>query len=209
VQPGWYDDPQVPGQVRWFDGAQWTQHIRPAQQTQSFPAPEAGGGGGWHGPTGGGPGWQTGPPAGPAPKAGTSIGKKIAIGAGVGLAAIVLLGALASGGDGGQTNTALEQPTAVDDNAVDLGAMTCDAAAEEAVTISANSGDLTTKLLKVREPAVVEDNRADLQQPSGTGDVLVMACEGVGVWEDGSNDRVRIEVSLDADQDVFVFYESL
>ncbi len=30
VPAAWYDDPHVPGQVRYFDGAQWTQHTAPA-----------------------------------------------------------------------------------------------------------------------------------------------------------------------------------
>jgi Protein of unknown function (DUF2510)/Domain of unknown function (DUF4190) len=28
--PGWYNDPQAPGTVRYFDGASWTQHVAPA-----------------------------------------------------------------------------------------------------------------------------------------------------------------------------------
>lgn len=28
--PGWYPDPQVPGQRRWWDGHQWTAHVGPA-----------------------------------------------------------------------------------------------------------------------------------------------------------------------------------
>ena len=30
VQAGWYADPQVAGQIRYWDGAQWTEHVRPA-----------------------------------------------------------------------------------------------------------------------------------------------------------------------------------
>ncbi len=30
VQAGWYDDPQMPGQQRWFDGTQWTDHTQTA-----------------------------------------------------------------------------------------------------------------------------------------------------------------------------------
>ncbi|WP_072804108.1 DUF2510 domain-containing protein [Rhodococcoides yunnanense] len=29
VAPGWYADPQNPGQRRWFDGAQWTDSTTP------------------------------------------------------------------------------------------------------------------------------------------------------------------------------------
>jgi len=30
VQPGWYADPTVPGQLRWWDGQQWSPHVSPA-----------------------------------------------------------------------------------------------------------------------------------------------------------------------------------
>jgi hypothetical protein len=33
--PGWYPDPSVPGTVRWWDGAQWSEHRAPAP----MPAP--------------------------------------------------------------------------------------------------------------------------------------------------------------------------
>jgi uncharacterized protein YbjQ (UPF0145 family) len=29
VAPGWYPDPQAPGQVRYWDGAAWTEHVQP------------------------------------------------------------------------------------------------------------------------------------------------------------------------------------
>ena len=39
--PGWYADPQVPGQQRYWDGAQWTEHVNAAQQQQAAYAPQA------------------------------------------------------------------------------------------------------------------------------------------------------------------------
>ena len=30
--PGWYPDPGNPTALRWFDGAQWTENIQPANQ---------------------------------------------------------------------------------------------------------------------------------------------------------------------------------
>ena len=35
VQPGWYPDPQTPGQVRYWDGSQWTQQTKMSSQAQS------------------------------------------------------------------------------------------------------------------------------------------------------------------------------
>lgn len=29
---GWYPDPQQQGQLRYWDGAAWTEHLAPAQQ---------------------------------------------------------------------------------------------------------------------------------------------------------------------------------
>lgn len=38
---GWYEDPRVPGQQRWWDGTQWSmQHIRPVPVT-AVPDPQA------------------------------------------------------------------------------------------------------------------------------------------------------------------------
>ncbi len=35
--PGWYPDPQRPDQVRWFDGASWTAHVRQARRAAPGP----------------------------------------------------------------------------------------------------------------------------------------------------------------------------
>lgn len=43
VPAGWYDDPQVPGLLRYYDGVRWTEHTSPAPV--ALPAPAYAGGG--------------------------------------------------------------------------------------------------------------------------------------------------------------------
>ncbi|MGW4119908.1 DUF2510 domain-containing protein [Nocardia sp. NPDC004711] len=37
--PGWYGDPGYPGQLRWWDGIQWTQHVQVATSAPPPPQP--------------------------------------------------------------------------------------------------------------------------------------------------------------------------
>lgn len=37
IQPGWYPDPTIPGTLRYFDGASWTEHVQPSPPTQPQP----------------------------------------------------------------------------------------------------------------------------------------------------------------------------
>ncbi|WSJ19992.1 DUF2510 domain-containing protein [Nocardia sp. NBC_01327] len=36
--PGWFGDPGYPGQLRWWDGIQWTQHVQAAPSPPPPPA---------------------------------------------------------------------------------------------------------------------------------------------------------------------------
>lgn len=51
--PGWYADVNAPGTERWFDGAGWTEHVRPAEM-QTVPVTGAGADGGYVAPAVGG-----------------------------------------------------------------------------------------------------------------------------------------------------------
>lgn len=83
----------------------------------------------------------------------------------------------------------------------------CEMAADQAVRISAEQAVGIT-LLKVRALEAVKDARDTYTLPTGAHEVAVLVCEGVGVWSDGDNStRVRIKVTADADDDVFVYYE--
>jgi hypothetical protein len=85
---------------------------------------------------------------------------------------------------------------------------TCDDLASEAVRISEEQ-EAVVKLLKVRQPDVVEDNRETYEVPSGGDDVLVLSCKGVGVWSDATKSDVQLELTVDSDGDEFVSYEPI
>jgi hypothetical protein len=39
LQPGWYRDLAAPGEVRWFDGTSWTEHVAPDPAMPPAPVP--------------------------------------------------------------------------------------------------------------------------------------------------------------------------
>lgn len=83
--------------------------------------------------------------------------------------------------------------------------MTCNDLAAEAVAISDDQG---VQLLKVRKPeAELDKQETGWNEPTGADEVTVLRCLGAGVWSDGTDTNVRLELSVDADGDAFVSYE--
>lgn len=69
LRPGWYDDPDSPDQLRYFDGVIWTNNTTPRTTLRAEPQPRAGEPGptGWQVPAGA-QGWrQPGQPSQPPP----------------------------------------------------------------------------------------------------------------------------------------------
>lgn len=80
----------------------------------------------------------------------------------------------------------------------------CDDLAQDAVRASEGK---TIELLKVRSPRMLVDNRTTYSEPTGTGESLILKCEGMGVWSDGSNSSVVIKSTIDADGDTWTQYQ--
>ena len=82
---------------------------------------------------------------------------------------------------------------------------TCADLADEAVSISEGQD---VELVKVRSPKIVKDHRDDVTVPKGDGDALVLSCRGTGVWSDGGpTSQVKLELTVDADKELFVRYQ--
>jgi hypothetical protein len=83
----------------------------------------------------------------------------------------------------------------------------CDQLAAEAARMPKNGN---VQLLKVRSPGIVQDNRRSYTKPTGTGDALILSCQGTGVWSDGGPDSpVLLKLTIDKDGDTFTGYEPL
>jgi len=84
----------------------------------------------------------------------------------------------------------------------------CDYLADEAVRISAENTQVVL-LLKVRDPSIVQDNRASYEVPTGTKDTLILRCEGLGVYNDGEDAPTRLDWTVDSDGDQYVLFKPL
>lgn len=85
------------------------------------------------------------------------------------------------------------------------GPMTCAQLAGEAVELSEGE---PTELLKVRALDVdLDQQESGWDAPTGAGETVVLRCTGRGVWSDGSKQNVRLELTVDADEDYFVSYQ--
>jgi hypothetical protein len=90
-----------------------------------------------------------------------------------------------------------------------MDSITCDELADEAVRISEEDTGFGVKLLKVHTPQLVEDNRDDYEIPTGANRERIMACRGGGSWADGDTVDVRVELSVDADDEQWVFFKPM
>ncbi|WP_161784050.1 DUF4190 domain-containing protein, partial [Cellulomonas carbonis] len=87
---------------------------------------------------------------------------------------------------------------------VDFSFVTCELLADEAVLISAEAAD--GELLEVKDAVLASDERETYVVPTGTDEAVVMGCTGTGVWSDGTEQPVALELSTDATGEAYVYY---
>jgi hypothetical protein len=133
---------------------------------------------------------------------------------GFGLAAAIIVGALLvnhARDSGDPLASVFDGATSTDGDGGIWGASdseACDLAADEAIRISGEQQNAFVQLLKVRSVHMVKDNRDSFETPTGTGEEIVIKCQGTGVWSDGDRTtEVIIRVSADADEDTWIYYE--
>lgn len=78
----------------------------------------------------------------------------------------------------------------------------CSDLADRSVEISVGQ---PVELLEVHDLRMAEDNRLNFRPPA-TGEALVLACTGRGVWSDTTTTFVRLEATVDSDGDLFIEY---
>lgn len=86
----------------------------------------------------------------------------------------------------------------------DFSHLDCDTLVVEAVAMSKDypGADLT----EIWEAVVVEDHRVDHAAPAGADHSLVLSCRGRGVWADGLESPVLMELTIDAAGELYVGY---
>ena len=178
--PGWYPDPHVPGGQRWFDGTRWTDHVA----APAFPAPAYAA-----------PGFPL--PAPPAPRRSTATRVLIILAAV--LAALIILGILA----------AIAIPVFLNQrNNAELAAydsLTCAEVVDEAIRLS--EVDAATEgiaLQSMTDVAIADDARPLTERPPGGGDSYLMSCDGQGLWADGLETYVVIDVYVDDEFEMLI-----
>lgn len=200
--PGWYPDPQVPGGHRWFDGTAWTEHREAPPAPVGFPQPgyippaQAGSQPG-HDPylqTGGPqagyqqPGYQQFGYQQPAPAKGGGATRALVI-VGLVIGGIVLLGILAAIA----IPVFLNQRNQAEMAAYD--ALTCTEVIAEAIRLSeADTLSGGIPLSSMTDVAIAEDARPLTARPPTGGDTYLMSCDGQGLWADGLETYVVIDV---------------
>lgn len=120
--------------------------------------------------------------------------------------------------DGAAQDAAVGEEAATDDAAAsdpasapaagteDFSDISCDILGEEAVLLSQETAAGEAALVKIRESAVVEDNRTDYTLPTGVEESLVLSCRGTAAWDDTAESSVLTELTIDADGELFVAF---
>jgi len=88
----------------------------------------------------------------------------------------------------------------------DFESYSCSDLAGEAVSGGAKSRGV--KLLKVRNPHVLKDNRSTVETSTGDGENLVLSCEGAGVWSDGTTVPTLLKYTVDSAGNTFVEWQA-
>ncbi|MBT0993891.1 DUF2510 domain-containing protein [Cellulomonas sp. DKR-3] len=76
---------------------------------------------------------------------------------------------------------------------------TCEQVVQEAVELSHRGlQDGQIGLASVVGAQVTKDERSTARPPTGGGATYLMTCQGIGTWDDGSTDIIRLSLSVDA-----------
>lgn len=183
--PGWYPDPHVPGGRRWFDGTQWTDHVA----APTFPAPAFAA------------------PAFPVPTPPATRRTSTA-------RVLLTLAAVSAGAWLVQALAAIALTVFVNqrDNA-ELAAydsLTCAEVVDEAIRVSeVEAATAGIALQSMTDVAIADDARPLTERPASGGDSYLMSCDGRGLWADGLETYVVIDVYVDDEFEMIiqVFWE--